>query len=105
MDIRMHKKLYIMELSNRKLVKIKNRIRKRQFQDIFLITLPIGKEGVLEVYWYPELLQSFYKQMQIELTVVGIAQSRDEAFELIRRIVEEVKVLDKDILVSEFFKE
>lgn len=101
----MHKKLYIMELSNRKLVKIKNRIRKRQFQDIFLITLPIGKEGVLEVYWYPELLQSFYKQMQIELTVVGIAQSRDEAFELIRRIVEEVKVLDKDILVSEFFKE
>lgn len=105
MDIRFHKKLY-MNMSDKKFNSVKKKIRKKSLKlNLFLITLPIGNQGILEIYWYPELLQSFYRQMSMEVIVVGIADSRKEAFDMIKKIVTEIGLQDDSIPVEEFFKE
>ena len=72
---------------------------------VFLITLPLKAEGILEVYWYPELMQTVYQKMDKELVVVGIANQRLEAFELIRDMVSDMMAETDNISVKEFFEE
>ena len=106
MNIRFHEKLYIDDISDKKLVSIKKKIRKKSPKlNLYLITLPIGNQGILEVYWYPELLQHFYQKMHTEVIVVGLAGSRDEAFDIIQKIVIEIGLRENKIPVDEFFKE
>lgn len=104
MDIRFHKQLYSEEISDRKIASIKKKIR-RKFPklDLFLITLPIGKEGLLEVYWYPELLQNHYQNMEIELFVVGLASTREEAFRIIEQIVIDAGFENGNIPIKDYF--
>ncbi len=105
MDIRFHEQLYSEEISDRKLASIKKKIRKKFPKlDLFLITLPIGKEGLLEVYWYPELLQSHYQNMEIELWVVGLAPTREDAFHIIEQIVLDVGYEGGNIPIKDYFK-
>lgn len=93
-------------MSDKKFNSVKKKIRKKSLKlNLFLITLPIGNQGILEIYWYPELLQSFYRQMSMEVIVVGIADSRKEAFDMIKKIVTEIGLQDDSIPVEEFFKE
>lgn len=106
MDIQIHKKLYTTGMSNRKLATIKKKIRRKLWKlNVFLVTLPIGQQGILEVYWYPELLQSFYQKMNVEVVVVGIAETRAEAFDIIKHIIDDIGVQGGNIPISEFFKE
>lgn len=106
MNIRFHEKLYIDDISDKKLASIKKKIKRRFPKlNLYLITLPIGNQGILEIYWYPELLQNFYRRMKKELIVVGVATSREEAFEMIQRIVTEVGLHGNKIPVDKFFKE
>lgn len=106
MEIRFHEKLYKDKISDFQLAGIRRKIKKRSPKlDLFLITLPIGSQGMLEIYWYPELLQSFYQQMERELIVVGVAWTRDSAFSLVRQIVEEAGNASGDISMKDFFEE
>lgn len=106
MDIRFCDKLYKNAISDRKLKIIKKKVRRKSPKlNLFLITLPIGKQGILEVYWYPELLQSFYQMMDTKVTVVGLAYSRIEAFYIIKDMVEEIGIKDGKVLIEEFFEE
>ena len=106
MNIRFHEKLYIDDISDKQLVSIKKKIqRKSPKLNLYLITLPVGNQGILEVYWYPELLQYFYQKMYTEIIVVGLAGSREEAFNIIRKIVIEIGLQENKISVDEFFKE
>lgn len=106
MDIRFHEKLYSDGLSSKKLVSIKKKIKRKSSKiNLFLITLPIGKQGILEVYWYPELLQSFYQDMKTEVIVVGMAFSRESAFELIEKMIKDIGYKKGDIPIEQFFKE
>lgn len=73
--------------------------------NLFLITLPMNGQGVLEIYWYPELLQDLYRQMEVELIVVGLAWNRKSAFRLVKRIVGEVNLSEAGTSVSNFFEE
>ena len=57
------------------------------------------------MYWYPELLQRFYQKMHTEVIVVGLAGSREEAFDIIQKIVIEIGLPENKIPVDEFFKE
>ncbi len=105
MEIRIHEQLYSDGISDRKLTFFKKKIKKKTPRlDLFLVTLPLGPEGLLEVYWYPELLQKHYMQMKQELVVVGIATSRDEAFHLIEQIVLDAGVEDGNIPIQDYFR-
>jgi hypothetical protein len=105
MDIRIHEQLYSQGISDRKLVSLKKKIQKKFPKlDLFLVTLPLGSEGLLEVYWYPELLQKHYQQLDTELFVVGIATSREDAFHLIEQIVLDVGYENGKILIKDYFK-
>lgn len=104
MDIRFHEKLYRNDFSDKQLTAIKKKIQKKSPKlNLFLITLPIGNQGLLEVYWYPELLQPFYRNMEKEAVVVGIAEDRDGAFALIETIFKDMGLSDGKILMDEFF--
>lgn len=105
MDIRFHEQLYSDGISDRKLASFQKKIKK-QFPklDLFLVTLPLGNEGLLEVYWYPELLQRHYQEMNEELIVVGIATSRDVAFHLIEQIILDVGFEGGEIPIKDYFK-
>ena len=105
MDIRFHEQLYSEGISNRKLASLKKKIGKKSPKlNVFLVTLPLGREGLLEVYWYPELLQTYYRNMDVELLVIGVANSRDEAFRLIEQIVLDVGVEDGKLPVKDYFR-
>ena len=105
MDIRIHKQLYSEGISDRKLASFRKKLeRKSPKLDLFLVALPLGQEGVLEVYWYPELLQTYYQKLDVELVVVGLATSRDVAFHLIEQIVLDVGCVDGKIPIKDYFK-
>ncbi len=104
MNIRIHEQLYSEDISDRKLAVLKKKLIKKSVKlDLFLVTLPLGKEGILEIYWYPELLQNFYKKLEIDLLVVGIAKSREDAFHLIEQIVLDAGI-DEGNSIKEYFK-
>ena len=105
MDIRVHEQLYSEGISDRKLVSIQKKIKKKSPKlDLFLVTLPLGNEGILELYWYPELLQRYYQEMKVELVVVGIATKRDQAFHLIEQIVLDAGCENGEIPIKDYFK-
>ena len=93
-------------MSGKKLASIKKKVRRKSTKlNLFLITLPLGNQGILEIYWYPEELQKFYQKLNVEVIVVGLANSREQAFKTIEKIVTEIGLQDGDIPVKEFFKE
>lgn len=105
MNIRFHEQLYSEGISDRKLASLKKKIQKKSLRlDMFLVTLPLGKEGLLEVYWYPEFLQTYYLAMDIEVLVVGVADSREKAFHLIEQIVSDVGVEDGNLPIKDYFR-
>lgn len=106
MDIRFHEKLYRDKISDRKLSTLKKKIEKRKPKlNLFLVTLPIGSQGLLEVYWYPELLQSYYRKLDVCLMVVGIAKDREQAFEMVSHIMEDAGICEGKVSINDFFKE
>lgn len=106
MRIRFHEKLYSDGISDRRLSSIKKKVEKGFPKlKLFLITLPLNSQGILEVYWYPELLQEVYRKVTGELVVVGVAYDRNAAFELIEQIISEIGVQGDYIPVKEFFEE
>lgn len=106
MDIIFHEKLYRDGISGRKMKRIRKKVRKQSAKlNLFFVTLPLGDSGILEVYWYPELLQKAYQELDKKLIVVGIANSREDAFLRIEEIVTDVGWQNGDIPIAEYFKE
>lgn len=106
MDIIFHEKLYRDGISDRKLKRIIKKVQKGSAKlNLFLITLPLNDNGVLEIYWYPELLQKAYRELERTLTVVGIAGSREEAFSMVEDIVIDVGWQTGEIPIAQYFKE
>lgn len=106
MDILFHEKMYQNEYSEKKIEKIRKKIQKLSPKlNLFLITLPIGPEGILEIYWYPELLQPLYRCSQEKMIVVGIAASREDAYELVEQIIQDIGWNEGTISVRDYFEE
>jgi hypothetical protein len=106
MKIRFHEKLYREGISDRRLSSIRRRVKLHSPKlRLYFVTLPLGNQGILEVYWYPELLQGIYKKLDEELTVVGIAYDREEAFWLVEKIIADIGLQGDGIPVKEFFEE
>ena len=84
-----YSKLYIGEEAKPKEKKIISRLKKGKMQvGVYVITLPIGENDLLEIYSAAELTQKFYHR--ICLKVVGIAGSYMEAVMLAGRIINEI---------------
>lgn len=106
MDIRFHEKLYRDGISDRKLKRIRKKVLRGVAKlKLYLVTLPLGDNGILEIYWYPELLQKAYHELDKTLVVVGIADSREAAFQRIEEIVEDVGWETGDVPIMHFFEE
>ncbi|MBP3338864.1 MAG: hypothetical protein J6L69_05630 [Lachnospiraceae bacterium] len=86
--------------NKRKIIKnIKN--NKLQFS-AFVITLPVGNDGILELYPSYVLLQPAYKNL--DLYIVGIADSRKKALNLMSSIILECYKKTNSFNVSEYIK-
>lgn len=81
-----YKELYIGENAMKGKRKIINNIRFSKPQlGVYVITLPANEKNSLDIYPSNVLLQKYFRKR--ELTIVGIAKGREEAFLLVGRIV------------------
>lgn len=88
-----YRKLYLGERAKEAKYKVFGRIRKGRFQfDTFLIILSDHPDNLLEILSANILKQPYYKKKKnIEnIYVVGLAIGRDEALEVVRRIIDDV---------------
>ena len=74
---------------------------------LYLVTLPIHKYGLLEIYSYDELLQHYYRRLQEEneIIVVGISESRTGAKSVVCDIIEDCLKRTGGLDISGFFAE
>ena len=106
MKFHFHEKLYSDGFSDKKLRSIKYKIKRGKLMaGIFLITLPLAEDGILEIYRYPEFLLPMYKSLDSKVMIVGIAKSKEDAFSLVERIVKDVGVSEGVLPISDFFRE
>lgn len=97
-------KVYISEiLTITKAKLIKRIVKGKSIPSLYCITLPLGNVGILEIYEYRELLKDYYQEK--EITVVGCAVSKQDAFVMARRIVEDMEQRDCLLQVPVFFEE
>ena len=105
MKFRFSEKMYSDGFSEKKLKSTCNKIKYGKVMvNVFLITLPLIDEGILEIYRYAELLQPPYRKLNQEVMVVGIAKSKNDAFSLIESIVKDVGFVDGKIPINDYFK-
>lgn len=81
-----YRKLYVGKKAQADRNSIVYRIKRGKPQmGVYVLTLPANRENVLDIYPSYTLLQPHYKKMN--LYVVGIARGREEALELMVKIV------------------
>ena len=99
-----HEKLYTDGMSARKIESIRNKIIKGSFKlGVFLITLPLSDDGILEIYRYPEFLQTVYKKSADNVVIVGLANSKEDAYSIVEHIVHDVGCDNAKNAIKEFF--
>ncbi len=78
--------LYLTEGIKKKKRKILHNLKKNKLQiNVYTIILPLGDSGLLEIYPSYIFLQDIYKKEKIHL--IGLAEDKEEAFELVEKIV------------------
>lgn len=84
--------LYTYNISKYKKNRICSHIRKHKpAKKLYLIVLPIrGNDGLFEIYPYNQLLQKYYLQFDSQITIVGIAGTKEEAQRLVVEIVQDM---------------
>lgn len=73
--------------------KIFRHLKKNDFSiDTYLITFPSNPNNLLDIISSNELLQAHYKNSKIQdkLFVIGIAKGKDEAFLIVRDLIDRV---------------
>ncbi|MBR1507764.1 MAG: hypothetical protein IJ619_07160 [Eubacterium sp.] len=76
--------------------------RARIIPSLYIVTLPLIGDGVLEIYNYNTLIQPYFKQRYDTIKVVGISRSKSGAMELVRKIYEDVVAKDENLDVGTF---
>lgn len=80
-------KLYISEGLQSKRKRLLHKIKKgKPVFRLYLITNALNGEDLFDIYYYNQLFQRYY-QVYRKLTVYGLAGTKEEAFELVERIV------------------
>ncbi len=85
------KNLYVGKMSDKNVIKIIRKIKKFKLcTGVVLITLPLFGQGLLEIYDMNEFQQEYYKRHSDEIHVVGISQTKRQAYRLVRDIIDDV---------------
>jgi hypothetical protein len=85
------KRLYTGVMPDKTASQLIKRIKKRKpCADVYVITLPLFEDGLLEVYEANEFLQPYYKKRTDDIVIVGMSMTKAGAFFLIRDIIRDV---------------
>lgn len=91
MEFKLYKRLYTNNLSPGRIKRYRSKIEQgKPALSLYLITLPLNKEGLFEVYPYTLLLQKHFKEDPGSVYVLGFADAYDEALEVVRRLVDDM---------------
>lgn len=83
--------LYTYGIKDKKLDRILRKIaRGKRMRRLYVVVLPLVRDGLLEIYVYNQLLQPFYKRFTDSIHVVGVALDKAGAEELVLRMVQDM---------------
>lgn len=86
-----YRKLYLGENAAKSKYKAFGRIRSNKFSfDTYLITLSSNTDNLLDIIPADMLLQPYFKKHKSDIYVVGLADGKDEAFMVVRDIIDDV---------------
>ncbi len=89
--MKLYNRMYVRGLPDKKVIPTMRKMkRKKSMSGLYCITLPVFRDGILEIYEYGELLQDVYEDLEHPVIVIGIAGSYTDAEEMVRLIVDEV---------------
>ncbi len=95
-----YKALFVGERAAGKTDKIKERfLQGRKYRNVFFITLPANSENMLDIIPYNLGMIMTWR----ELSVIGVAVTRQEAVLLTEHILQKVYDETKDVRVREYF--
>ena len=87
MDI--NSKLYVSESLKPKTKQIINKIKKnKKMISLYCITNAVNDENLLEIHYYNEFFQNVYRKYY-HFTLYGIAKTKQEAYELVEKMVKD----------------
>lgn len=102
--MKISKELYSEGLSEKQLKKVIKKIKNnRPVLDICVITLPIVHKGLLEIYYYRELMQKAYDSIRDNILVIGITNTREEAINQVVCIVDHIYKETGEFDMKSFF--
>lgn len=97
------RELYVDEPLKDRMESLKEKLNNNQWVPfIHVLTLPITKDGLLEIYPAYVLKQKWYQSRTIK--VVGIASGREEAFSLVERIIQDCMKQCHNLDIANYFE-
>ncbi len=97
------KQCFCDESIKKKKKKIIFRLQKGKLERSYGVFLSLHKGQLLDIISGFELMQKIYSDKRESMVLVGIAPSREDAYELTREIIDTVYVSQKDFDVKRFF--
>lgn len=89
--MKLYNRMYVRGIPDRRIIPTMRKMkRNKSVSSLYCITLPVFKDGILEIYEYEELRQPIYEELEHPAIVIGITKTQEEAEELVRLIVDEV---------------
>ena len=98
------KNVYVTDDVADKKRKILHKLRAGKLQfNVYTIILPLGDDGIMEIYPAYIFLQKVYKKQPIY--VIGLASERESAYELAGRIALDCYNKNRDFDIRKFIRE
>ena len=98
------KNVYVTDDVADKKKKILHRLKLGKLQfNVYAIILPLGSDGIMEIYPSYIFRQKIYKKQQV--LVIGLASDRESAYELAGKIALECFEKNKDFDIRKFIRE
>ena len=70
---------YVQGFKDKRKEKIVKKIRhKRKVDKVYVVTLPLITDGIMDIYEYKHLFSKFYKKASDEIYILGIAKSKKD---------------------------
>lgn len=101
-------KFYVGAAKDRQIIRMVRHIRrfheiKKYVPGIYVVTLPLFHDGILEVYEISELKQKVYDDVRDAIHIVGAAPGKRQAIRLVRDIIDDIYKKTGTVDVEAFF--
>ena len=100
-------KFYVGRAKDRQIIRMVRGIKYfhkvRYVPGVFVVTLPLFGDGILEIYEMNEFRQKIYRDMSDSIHIVGAAATRAQAISLVRDIIDDIYKKTGGVDVKEFF--